>query len=100
VIGLADQDADRHLGLVTPAIYRIAHSPSRHRAFHDEATGHNSVMLPSGVAADCKAARGWDPVIGWGSSNAQVLVSLIARQRPPPRRRSLLTRRPANLRSQ
>jgi subtilase family serine protease len=79
VIALADQEAGQHLGLVNPAIYRIARSPAYHRAFHDVATGDNSVMLPSGVVVGYQAGPGWDPVTGWGSPDAQVLVPLLAR---------------------
>ncbi|HEV2452287.1 MAG TPA: S53 family peptidase [Streptosporangiaceae bacterium] len=78
LIALADQNAGQHLGLVNPAIYRIARSPAYHRAIHDVITGDNSVMLPTGVVVGYQAAPGWDPVTGWGSPNAQVLVPLLA----------------------
>jgi len=78
VIALADQEAGRHLGLVNPAIYRIARSGAYHRAFHDVVTGDNSVIWPTGVFVGYEAGPGWDPVTGWGSPNAQVLVPLLA----------------------
>ncbi len=82
VIALADQEAGHHLGFVNPAIYQIARSPAYHRAFHDVVTGDNSVMVPKGggVVVGYQAAPGWDPVTGWGSPNAQVLVPLLAHQ--------------------
>ena len=83
VIALADQDAGQHLGFVNPAIYRIAHSPAYHRAFHDVVTGDNSVMLPSRVVVGYQAGPGWDPATGWGSPNAQVLVPLLAHHASP-----------------
>jgi subtilase family serine protease len=78
VIALADQEAGQHLGFVNPAIYRIARGPAYHRAFHDVATGDNSVLWPTGVFAGYDAGPGWDPVTGWGSPDAQYLVPLLA----------------------
>jgi subtilase family serine protease len=80
VIALADQEAGRHLGFVNPAIYRIARSGAYHRAVHDVVTGDNSVMWPTGVFVGYAAGPGWDPVTGWGSPSAQVLVPLLAHQ--------------------
>ena len=78
VIALADQDAGQHLGFVNPAIYAIAHGPAYHRAFHDVVTGDNSVFWPTGLFTGYQAGPGWDPVTGWGSPNAQILVPLLA----------------------
>jgi subtilase family serine protease len=82
VIALADQEAGHHLGLVNPAIYRIAHSAAYHSAFHDVVTGDNSVLWPTGVFVGYEAGPGWDPVTGWGSPDARVLVPLLAHQAP------------------
>jgi hypothetical protein len=79
VIALADQEAGQHLGFVNPALYRIARGHAYQRAFHDVVTGDNSVMLPSRMVVGYQAGPGWDPVTGWGSPNAQVLVPLLAR---------------------
>jgi subtilase family serine protease len=79
VIALADQYAGRHLGLVNPAIYRIARSPLYRRAFHDITAGTaNAARFPRGTIAGYRAGPGWDPVTGWGSPDAQVLVPLLA----------------------
>ncbi len=78
VIALADQDAGHHLGFVNPAIYAIARGPAYHRAFHDVVTGDNSVFWPTGLFIGYRAGPGWDPVTGWGSPNAQILVPLLA----------------------
>jgi subtilase family serine protease len=78
VIALADQEAGQHLGFVNPAIYGIARSPAYHSAFHDVVTGDNSVFGPTGVFTGYQAGPGWDPVTGWGSPDAQVLVPLLA----------------------
>ena len=79
LIALADQYAGRHLGLVNPAIYQIARGPSYHQAFHDVTTGSNTVRFPPKTITGYQAAPGWDPVTGWGSPDAQVLIPLLAR---------------------
>ncbi len=73
IVALADQYAHRDLGFVNPAIYAIARSSSYHNAFHDVTTGFNGYQ----------AARGWDPVTGWGTPNAQALIPLLARPPAP-----------------
>jgi subtilase family serine protease len=83
VIALADQDAGQHLGFINPDIYSIARSPAYHRAFHDVITGDNSVIWPTGVFTGYRAGPGWDPVTGWGSPNAHILVPLLARGAHP-----------------
>ena len=79
LIALADQYAGRHLGFVNPVIYQIARGPSYHQAFHDITTGDNTAEFPPKTIAGYRAAPGWDPVTGWGSPDAQVLVPLLAR---------------------
>jgi len=83
VIALADQDAGHHLGFVNPAVYAIARGPAYHRAFHDVTTGDNSVFWPTRLFTGYTAGPGWDPVTGWGSPNAQVLVPLLAHKTHP-----------------
>jgi subtilase family serine protease len=79
LIALADQYAGRRLGLVNPAIYQIARGPRYHQAFHDATTGNNTVQFPPATITGYQAAPGWDPVTGWGSPDAQVLIPLLAR---------------------
>jgi hypothetical protein len=79
VIALADQYAHHDLGFVNPALYRIGRSPSYHKAFHDVTTGNNYVAVGSGPIMGYQAGPGWDPVTGWGSPDAQVLIPLLAR---------------------
>jgi subtilase family serine protease len=83
VIALADQYAGRHLGFVNPALYRIGRSAYYHQAFHDVTTGTNTVKSPTQTITGYQAAPGWDPVTGWGSPNAQVLVPPLARHASP-----------------
>jgi subtilase family serine protease len=69
IMALADEYAHKDLGFVNPAIYDIGRSSSYHKAFHDITTGFNGYQ----------ATPGWDPVTGWGSPNAHVLIPLLAR---------------------
>jgi subtilase family serine protease len=78
LMALADQYAGRSLGFVNPAIYQIARSPRYHQAFHDITSGNNTVQFPPVTVTGYRAAPGWDPITGWGSPNAQVLVPLLA----------------------
>ena len=77
VIALADQYARRHLGFVNAAIYRIARTSTS--ALHQITTGNNSASFPPHTIIGYQAGRGWNPVTGWGSPNARVLVPLLAR---------------------
>ena len=78
LVALADQDAGHALGFINPTIYRIGVSSSYHRAFHDITTGSNTITFPAGTVTGYQAGPGWDPVTGWGSPDAQVLVPLLA----------------------
>jgi subtilase family serine protease len=77
LMALADQYAHHSLGSVNPAIYRIAGSSRYHQAFHDITAGTNVTV--GSVTAGYRAGPGWDPVTGWGSPRAQVLIPLLAR---------------------
>jgi subtilase family serine protease len=79
LIALADQQAGHPLGFVNPAIYRIARGPLYHKAFHDITTGNNTVVVNGVTITGYRAGPGWDPVTGWGSPDAQVLIPLLAR---------------------
>jgi subtilase family serine protease len=79
LIALADQYAHHDLGFVNPAIYRAARSPSYHKAFHDVTTGSNTVTIGTITVTGYQAGPGWNPVTGWGSPDAQVLIPLLAR---------------------
>jgi len=78
LIALADQDAGHALGFVNPAIYQIARSPLSHEAFHDITTGNNTVTVNGATITGYHAGPGWDPVTGWGTPDAQVLIPLLA----------------------
>jgi subtilase family serine protease len=71
--------AKRHLGFVNPAVYQIARGSQYQQAFHDVTTGPaNTAEFPHGTITGYQAGPGWDPVTGWGTANAEVLVSLLA----------------------
>jgi subtilase family serine protease len=78
LIAVADQYAGRDLGFVNPALYRIGRGPAYHLAFHDVTTGNNTVTVAAHTFAGYEAGPGWDPVTGWGSPDAQVLIPLLA----------------------
>jgi subtilase family serine protease len=79
IAALADQYAGRRLGLLNAGLYRIGRGSRYHAAFHDITQGNNTVLFPPAQIAGYRAAPGWDPVTGWGSPNAEVLVPLLAR---------------------
>jgi hypothetical protein len=79
IVALADQYAGRPLGFVNHAIYQIGRSAWYHRAFHDVTMGNNTVQVGSVTVTGFGAGPGWDPVTGWGSPDAQVLIPLLAR---------------------
>jgi subtilase family serine protease len=79
IVALADQYAGRHLGFINPAIYEIGRSARYRHAFHDVTKGDNTVQVGSVTVKGFDARPDWDPVTGWGSPNAQVLIPLLAR---------------------
>jgi subtilase family serine protease len=79
LIALADQEAGHPIGFVNPAIYRIARGPLYHKAFHDINTGNNTVIVNGVAITGYQAGPGWDPVTGWGTPDAEVLIPLLAR---------------------
>ena len=84
IMALADQYAKRHLGFVNPAIYQIARSSKYNSAFHDVVAGpSNFAKFHKTTVTGYHAGPGWDPVTGWGSPNAQVLVPLLAQYSLP-----------------
>jgi hypothetical protein len=77
--GLADQEAGHPLGFVNPAIYQIARGTLYHKAFHDITAGNNTATYNGVTITGYQAAPGWDPITGWGTPDAQVLIPLLAR---------------------
>ena len=79
LVALADQLAGRPLGFVNPAIYSIARGPDYHAAFHDITAGNDTFVFPPATVTGYSAGPGWDPVTGWGTPDAAVLLPLLAR---------------------
>ncbi len=79
LVALADQYSGRRLGFINAGIYRIGRGAYYHKAFHDVTTGDNTVSFPPKTVTGYRASVGWDPVTGWGSPDAAVLVPLLAR---------------------
>jgi subtilase family serine protease len=79
LVALADQYAGRRLGFINAGLYRIGRSSRYHAAFHDITQGDNTTRFPPQGVAGYRARPGWDPVTGWGSPDAEVLVPLLAR---------------------
>jgi hypothetical protein len=52
--------AARHPGFVSPALYQIGRSASRHQAFHDVTAGTSTAMFPGQTIARYQAGPGWD----------------------------------------
>ena len=51
--------------------------PAYSAAFHAITTGTNTVRFPTGTISGYRAASGWNPVTGWGSPDAQVLIRFL-----------------------
>jgi subtilase family serine protease len=79
LVALADQYAGHDLGPIGPAIYRIGEGTQYHAAFHDITSGDNTYVVAGKTVEGYKAGPGWDPVTGWGTPIASVLVPLLAR---------------------
>jgi subtilase family serine protease len=72
LVAIADQMNGGGLGLINPALYKLAADPSRYaRDFYDVTTGNNTAdpNVPG-----YPATTGWDPVTGLGTPNAAELL--------------------------
>ncbi|MDH6575462.1 S53 family peptidase [Kitasatospora sp. MAP5-34] len=77
LVAIADQLNGGGLGLINPALYRIAADPAKYAAdFHDVTTGDNTT---DPTVAGYLATTGWDPVTGLGTPDAnRLLPDLVA----------------------
>jgi subtilase family serine protease len=76
MVAIADQIAGHDLGLINPALYRIASDPSRYAADLFDVTVGNNQADPS--IPGFHATTGWDPVTGLGTPNAAMLLPALA----------------------
>jgi subtilase family serine protease len=72
LVAVADQLNGGGLGLINPALYKVAANPTRYAAdFHDITLGNNTTD-PS--VPGYSASTGWDPVTGLGTPDAALLL--------------------------
>ncbi|MDQ1395777.1 MAG: hypothetical protein QOG64_1036 [Acidimicrobiaceae bacterium] len=77
LVAIADQINGGGLGLINPALYRLASDPARYHADYFDITTGNNQVDPS--IPGYQATTGWDPVTGLGTPNAaHLLPDLVA----------------------
>jgi subtilase family serine protease len=77
IMAITNQMAGHPLGFINPALYKLAASSTYGQDFHDITVGNND--NPLARVQGYSAAKGWDPVTGLGSPNAEKLIpDLIA----------------------
>jgi subtilase family serine protease len=72
IVAIADQLNGGGLGLINPALYKLANGPTYAADFYDVTTGNNGAFAPT--VPGYSASPGWDPVTGIGTPNAANLV--------------------------
>jgi subtilase family serine protease len=72
IVAIADQLNGGGLGLINPALYKLANGPTYAADFYDVTTGNNGAAAPT--IPGYPATTGWDPVTGIGTPNAANLV--------------------------
>jgi subtilase family serine protease len=72
IVAIADQLNGGGLGLINPALYKLANGPTYAADFYDVTTGNNGAVAPT--IPGYPATPGWDPVTGLGTPNAANLV--------------------------
>jgi subtilase family serine protease len=72
IVAIADQLNGGGLGLINPALYKLANGPTYAADFYDVTTGNNGLFAPT--IPGYPATTGWDPVTGLGTPNAATLV--------------------------
>jgi subtilase family serine protease len=77
IMAIANQQAGHPLGFINPALYKLAGSSTYNQDFHDITVGNNNFQQTH--VQGYSAAKGWDPVTGLGSPDAEKLIpDLIA----------------------
>lgn len=69
---IANQMAGHPLGLLNPGLYKLGTSATYSQDFHDITDGNNNNLKAN--VKGYSAAKGWDPVTGLGTPNAQNLI--------------------------
>jgi subtilase family serine protease len=78
IVALADQVAGHPLGLINPALYRMA--AAHDRGITDVRRGDNTYQSSSGVIAGFAARPGYDLATGLGTVDAAYFVPELAKQ--------------------
>jgi len=71
LVAIADQKNGGGLGLINPALYKVASGPNYASDFFDVTTGNNTA---DPTVPGYPATTGWDPVTGLGTPNAANLI--------------------------
>ena len=72
LVAIADQKNGGGLGLINPALYKMANGPNYAADFFDVTTGNNGAFAPD--VPGFPATTGWDPVTGLGTPDAANFV--------------------------
>ena len=74
LMALADQMAGKGQGFINAALYKLAMSNRYALDFHDITQGNNSIHVQGVNVPGYAATRGWDPITGLGSPDAEKLL--------------------------
>lgn len=75
IMAVAQQMANRPLGFINPALYKLA-ADERHPLYYRDITQGNNTNTKAGVTG-YSAVSGWDPVTGLGAPNAEQLLPAL-----------------------
>lgn len=79
LMAIANQMADKGLGFINAALYKLATSNRYTADFHDITHGNNSIHAQGVNVPGYAATTGWDPITGLGSPDAaNLLPDLVA----------------------
>jgi subtilase family serine protease len=75
LVAIADQINGGRLGLINPALYRVAANPAAYASDYYDVTTGNNQAFPD--VPGYPATTGWDPVTGLGTPNAAALLPAV-----------------------
>jgi len=75
LVAIADQINGGGLGLINPALYKVAANPSEYAADYYDVTTGNNTADPN--VPGYPATTGWDPITGLGTPNAAALLPAL-----------------------
>jgi len=79
LVAIADQLNGGGLGLINPALYKVANSSNYAADFFDVTVGNNTNPNVSPAVPGYPATKGWDPITGLGTPDAaKLLPDLVA----------------------